>query len=240
MAEIASDRIVLASKQKWSPRKLLMDLIEEEASFRREKAVRSRIRRASLVESWTLETFPFDLQPGVDQAQIMDLADLADLDFVRKGINIVFIGKPGVGKTGLASSLLLKALLDGSLGLTQRMQDLLDDLLRSIADRTTKNLMNRLSRLDVLLADEMGYLCLNKDQSNLFFKLMDNRYLAKKSTIITTNSGFDDWGNFFSDPVMTAALLSRLKHRCIVIQIDGPDLRDPNLGISGALASRSP
>ena len=62
----------------------------------------------------------------------------------------------------------LKALLDGYLGLTQRMQDLLDDLLRSIADRTTKNLMNRLSRLDVLLADEMGYLCLNKDQSNLF------------------------------------------------------------------------
>ena len=51
--------------------------------------------------------------------------------------------------------------------------------------------MNRLSRLDVLLADEMGYLCLNKDQSNLFFKLMDNRYLAKKSTIITTNLGFD-------------------------------------------------
>ena len=100
--------------------------------------------------------------------------------------------------------------------------------------------MNRLSRLDVLLADEMGYLCLNKDQSNLFFKLMDNRYLAKKSTIITTNLGFDDWGNFFSDPAMTAALLSRLKHRCIVIQIDGPDLRDPNLGISGALASRSP
>ena len=127
MAEIVSDRIVLASKQKWSPRKLLMDLIEEEASFRREKTVRSRIRRASLVESWTLETFPFDLQPGVDQAQIMDLADLADLDFVRKGINIVFIGKPGVGKTGLASSLLLKALLDGYLGLTQRMQDLLDD-----------------------------------------------------------------------------------------------------------------
>jgi len=199
MAEIVSDRIVLASKQKWSPRKLLMDLIEEEASFRREKTVRSRIRRASLVESWTLETFPFDLQPGVDQAQIMDLADLADLDFVRKGINIVFIGKPGVGKTGLASSLLLKALLDGYLGLTQRMQDLLDDLLRSIADRTTKNLMNRLSRLDVLLADERGYLCLNKDQSNLFFKLMDNRffklmdnrYLAKKSTIITTNLGFD-------------------------------------------------
>jgi len=100
--------------------------------------------------------------------------------------------------------------------------------------------MNRLSRLDVLLADEMGYLCLNKDQSNLFFKLMDNRYLAKKSTIITTNLGFDDWGNFFSDPAMTAALLSRLKHRCIVIQIDGPDLRDPNLGISGALASKSP
>ena len=69
---------------------------------------------------------------------------------------------------------------------------------------------------------------------------MDNRYLAKKSTIITTNSGFDDWGNFFSDPAMTAALLSRLKHRCIVIQIDGPDLRDPNLGTSGALTFKSP
>ncbi len=226
MAEIVRDRIATAVDQKWNPRRLLRDLIEEETSFRREKALRSRIRQANIPELWILETFPFDLQPGVDPVQIRELAEL---EFARAGINIVFIGPTGVGKTGLATSLLHKGLLNGLVGIKQKLPELLDDLFRSIADRRTKFLLNRLSKLDILLIDEIGYMTVTEDQANLFFKLMDNRYLRKKSTIITTNLGFDEWGSLLKNPSMTTALLSRLRQRCVIIEINGPDLRAPAL-----------
>lgn len=224
MAAVVKDYLRRASDEKWSQKRLLRELIAEERTYRRERMLQTRIKRASIPEKWSLETFPFGRQPGVDRVRINQLAEL---DWVKQAINLVFIGKSGVGKTGLASALLLKALLNGHTGLMQRTQDLLDDLHRSIADRKTKHLLNRLSKLDVLLCDEMGYLCLNEDQTNLFFKLMDNRYLAKKPTLITTNLGYDEWGRFLKNPPMVEALKSRLRQRCVTLVIDGPDLRTP-------------
>lgn len=222
MAEIITQRLRLSADNKWSCKRLLRELIEEESAYRRQRALGLRIQRANLPEAWSLETFPFQAQPGVDKKQIFELAEL---DFIRQGINLVFIGPAGVGKTGLASSLLLKALLNGFTGMMWKTQDMLDDLHRSIADRKTKYLLTRLSRLDVLLTDEMGYLCLNVDQINLFFKLMDLRYELKKPTLITTNLGYDEWGSFLKNPSMVAAMLSRLRQRCVTLVIDGPDLR---------------
>lgn len=222
MAEVLKERLRLCQDQSWSYRRLLRELLEEEVAHRRQRALNRRIQRANLPEGWYLETFPFDLQPGVNRAQINQLAEL---DFLRQGINIVFIAKTGRGKTGLASALLYKALLDGHTGLRHRVQDLLDDLLRSIADRRTKYLLRRLARVDLLVADEMGYLNLNDDQANLFFKLMDDRYEMRKATIITTNLPYDDWGQYLKNQSLTDALLSRLRHRCITIDIQGPDLR---------------
>jgi DNA replication protein DnaC len=222
MAEIVKERLRLCQQESWSYRRLLRELLEEEVAYRRQRALTNRIQRANLPEGWYLETFPFHLQPGVDRAQINQLAEL---DFLREGINIVFIAKTGRGKTGLASALLHKALLNGHTGLRQRVQDLLDDLRRSIADRRTTCLLRRLTRVDLLVCDEMGYLNLNEDQANLLFKLMDDRYELKKSTIITTNLIYDDWGQYLKNPSLTEALLSRLRHRCITINIEGPDLR---------------
>jgi DNA replication protein DnaC len=222
MAQILKETLRASQQEKWSYRQFLRWLVEAEIAFRKSTALTRRIRNASIPEKWTLETFPFHLQPGVDRRQIYDLAEL---DFVQKGINLAFVGKTGVGKTGLASSLLLKALLNGYTGIRQKVQVMLDDLRRSIADRRTKYLLNRLSRLDVLLADELGYLRLDEDQANLFFTLMDNRYRAHKATIITTNMGYDEWGKYLKNSAMTAALISRFRQRCITIVIDGPDLR---------------
>jgi DNA replication protein DnaC len=222
MAEIIKDRLRQAQQESWSHRHLLRELIEEEVTFRRQRALNRRIQRANLPEGWCLETFPFHLQPGVSRGQINELAEL---DILRDGRNLVFIAETGRGKTGLACSLLKKALLNGHTGMRLKVQDLLDDLHRSIADRRTKNLMRRLTRLDLLVADEMGHLTINADQANLLFKLMDDRYEAKKSTIITTNLPYDDWGKYLKNPPLTAALLSRLRHRCITIEIKGPDLR---------------
>ena len=224
IAAVYRDLMRRAQDEKWPFRRLLGELFSEEEAFRRSRALELRIRRANIPDGWSLDTFPFERQPGVNRAQI---EELAELDWLLKAINLVFIGHPGVGKTGLASSLLLKALFDGRTGMSYKAQDMLDELHRSIADRRTRYLMNRLARLDVLLIDEMGYLTLNTDQTNLFFKLMDTRYRAKRPTLITTNLGYDEWGTHLKNPPMVEALLSRLKQRCITIEIEGPDLRDP-------------
>lgn len=226
MAEVVKETLRVCQQEKWSYRRLLRHLIEDEQSFRKEGALGRKIRGACLPENWTLETYPFNLQPGVDRAQINQLAEL---DFARQGKNLTFIGPTGVGKTGLGSSLLLKALHNGFTGTRRKVQDLLDDLLRSIADRRTKYLLNRFSRMDVLMCDELGYLRLNEDQANLFFTLMDNRHRARKATIITTNMGYNEWGRFFKNAPMTDALVSRFRQQCVTIVINGPDLRDPAL-----------
>ena len=152
--------------------------------------------------------------------------NFAGLDFVAKAENLVFIGPTGVGKTGLAIGLLLKALQNGYRALFVSAQDLFDEMYASLADRSTRKLMKQLSRIDVLCIDEMGYLTIRPEQANIFFKLMEERY-TKKPTIITTNLAYEEWSQFLGKRSMVDALLSRLRHRCHTITIDGPSLRDP-------------
>jgi DNA replication protein DnaC len=201
----------------------LARLFREEALYRRERSVLYRIRQAKLPERWSLDTFPFDRQPGVHRAGIRQLAEL---DWVGAAKNLVFIGPTGVGKTGLASALLLKALENGYRGLFLKAQDLFDELYTSLADRSTRKLLDQLARVDVLLVDEMGYLNLRPEQTNAFFKLMEERY-RRKPTLITTNLAYDDWYGFLGNKQMVGALLDRLRHHCQTILIDGPSLRDP-------------
>ena len=96
----------------------------------------------------------------------------------------------------------------------------------SLADRSTPQLLNALCRYDILLLDELGYLTLNTEQMNAFFKLMKERYEVGKSTIITTNLEPDDWYKLLKPKEMVDALLDRLHHRCITIKIEGPSLRE--------------
>jgi DNA replication protein DnaC len=152
-------------------------------------------------------------------------ARLRPREFIAKAENIVFIGGTGVGKTGLASGLLLNALQNGHRAVFMRAQDLFDEMYASLADRSTRKLLNRLISVDVLLIDEMGYLNLKPEQTNIFFKLMEDRY-RRKPTIITTNLDYSEWGSFLGNKALVDALLSRLRHQCHTVKIDGPTLRD--------------
>jgi len=203
--------------------KLFARLLRAEWEHRQECALAWRIKKANLREEWTLESFPFKRQPGVSQRQIRNLAEL---EFIPKAENIVFIGPTAVGKTGLASSLLLKAMQNGHRGMFISAQDLFDDMYASLADRSTRRLLNRLVRVDVLLVDELGYLNLKPEQTNIFFKLMHERY-RRRPTLITTNLDYPEWHSFLGNPKMVEALLSRLRHQCHTIKIDGPPLREP-------------
>src|SRR6266566_618865 len=181
MLEIYEEQLRAAEKQDVTYSEFLTRLLRAQWHHRQESALEYRIRRANLPERWSLETFPFDRQPGVSRKQIRTFAEL---DFLAKAENLIFIGPTAVGKTGLAT------------------------------------------RLDILYIDELGYLNLKPEQTNIFFKLMEERY-RRHSTIITTNLAYDEWPNFLGNRPMAEALLSRLRHCCHTVHIQGPPLRDP-------------
>src|SRR5450631_476264 len=200
---------------------LMQRLLTEQASFQRERAMVNRVARARLPWQWTIDTFPFKQQPGVNKAQILALAGL---DFVRRAENVVLIGGTGTGKTGIAMGLLRQACVNGWRGRFYNAQTLLDELYASLADRTTTKLLTSLSRMQPLCVDELSYLSLEPEQVNAFFRLMDQRY-GRVSTIITSNCDYPQWYELFNNKPLVDALLDRLQHHCITIRIEGPSLR---------------
>jgi DNA replication protein DnaC len=223
IAELLDEELVHANKNQLAYETFLVRLLRAQWHHRQETALEWRIKRAQLPEQWTLESFPFKKQPGVNRREFRSLAEL---DFVAKSENIVLVGPTGVGKTGLAIGLLMKALQNGHRCLFVRAQDLFDDMYASLADRSSRKLLNHLVRVDILMIDELGYINVRPEQSNIFFKLLEERY-RRRPTIITTNLDYDEWGNFLGNKGLVDALLSRLRHQCHTIRIDGPSLREP-------------
>jgi DNA replication protein DnaC len=221
--EVLPDELQRAEKKKPSYSDFLARVLREEYQHQQVRFLEYRIGRANLPERWSLETFPWAQQPTINKPQI---EQLAELDFLPRAANLVFIGNTGVGKTGLASGILLRALQRGYRGLFIKAQDLFDEMYKSLADHSSRALLDRLMRVELLLIDEMGYLNLRPEQSNIFFKLMEERY-GKKATIITTNLEYEDWYGFLGQKEMVGALLDRLRHRCTTIRIEGQSLRDP-------------
>jgi DNA replication protein DnaC len=221
MAQTLDRELDRAEREALTPQEVLYHLLVEESRDRQERSLAYRLRQAKLPWDWTLETFPFERRPELSKAHILSLAGL---DFVERAQNIVFMGNPGTGKSGLAIGLLRQALLNGYRGYFYNAQELLDSLYASLADRTTAQLLGRLSRYDVLVIDELGYLTLKPEQVNAFFKLMDNRY-GRKSTIITTNLDYPEWYELFQRKPLVDALLDRLQHHCITLRLTGPSLR---------------
>lgn len=223
-----------AARDGLSPEEVLSRLLGHEATYRRDRSLAYRVRQAHLPWQWTIDSFPFERQPGVSKAQI---SSLAGLDFLRRAQNILLIGKPGTGKTGIALGLLREACLNGYRGRFYNAQDLLDELYASLADHSSQRLLTQLAKIQPMVVDELGYMNLNPEQINAFFRLMDLRY-NRVSTIITTNLDTPEWYDLFQRKSMVDALLDRLQHQCIKIKIAGPSLRSELPAASDAASSR--
>ena len=153
MADALDAELARAEREAIAAPDLLYRLLGQEAASRRERSLAYRLVQARLPWRWSLDSFPFDRQPGVSKTQIQTLAGL---DFLRRADNVLLIGKPGTGKTGLAIGLLREACLNGYRGRFCNAQVLLDELYASLADRTTTRLLGQLSRMQPLLIDSCG------------------------------------------------------------------------------------
>jgi len=235
VARVLDTELDRAEREGSPAAEVLLRLLREEAAARREAAVANRMKRAKIPWHWTLDTFPYDRQPGIDRAQIRALAGL---DFLKRNDNLLLIGPTGTGKTGIALGLLRAACLNGYAGRFYNAQQLFEELYASLADRTSTKLITRLARITPLVVDELSYLNLKPEQVNAFFRLIDQRY-ARVSTIITSNLDPSDWYGLFNRKDLVDALLDRLQHHCVIIHIRGPSLRVPDPPPSPPLAAPS-
>lgn len=224
MATCLDETLTIAQEQGTATEDVLLELLQAEHRDQQERCLASRLQRAKIPWDWTIDTFPFKQQPGINKTQIMGLAKLT---FIERSENIILIGEPGTGKSGIAMSLLRLALLNGYRGKFYNAQVLLNELYASLADRTTSRLLKTIASYDVIVIDELGYLNLTPEQINIFFRLIDMRY-RKKPTIITTNLDYEAWYDVFKQKELVDAMLDRFKHYCTTIRINGPSLREPS------------
>jgi len=206
-------------------------LLDEEISFRRDRSFKTRLRLAKLPYFKTLADFDFTFQPSISERQIRELATS---NFVEETSNLVLLGPPGVGKTHLAVALAADALQKGHSVYFTTAQSLIDELRAGHATGRLDKKMRRYLKPKVLAIDEMGYLALDKVGATVLFQLISRRY-EKGSIILTSNKSFVDWGTILGDQIIATAILDRLLHHCITINIRGDSYR-----LKGKLTSRPP
>jgi len=216
-----------ASQHSCSYHRFLEQIVEKEYERKTEKVRLARIKRARIPELFVMDTFPFHKQPRLKKKLVLELYD--SLSFMKDKQDLIFIGPTGCGKTGLATAFLVHAINQGCRGLFIDFSDLLDTLYQSRGDYSEGKLMRKYLTYDVLLIDEIGYISSQNEQASLFFDLMRRRH-QRKTTIITTQLGFDEWGGFLHDPHLTAALLDRITVNCAVFNMkDCISIRPKNI-----------
>lgn len=158
---------------------------------------------------------------SVSQDQILDFTSLR---FLEAKENIVFLGSSGVGKTHLATSIGIAAAKRRYSTYFVKCHDLLQQLKRAKLENRLDSRLKHFAKYKLLIIDELGYLPIDKDDSKLFFQLIDMRY-ENKSTILTTNINFNSWDDIFYDPVIANAILDRILHHAHVVSINGNSYR---------------
>lgn len=199
----------------------LLRLLEREYDTRLDNRKKAQIRLAGFPAKLHLHDLKRDLLPS-DAAEKLTL--LERLDFVASGRNIILAGNPGTGKTHIAIGLGLKACQQGYKVYFTTVHGLLTQLRESHAQRTLRQMELRFEKYDLVICDEFGYISFDKQGAELLFNHLSLR-AGRKSTIVTTNLGFDRWEEIFGDPILTAALVDRLTHKAHLVNMNGDSYR---------------
>jgi DNA replication protein DnaC len=196
-------------------------LLAEELTLRESRRVKTALVMARLSTIKTLASFDFSFQPSLDKNRIMALAELK---FIDRAEVLHLIGPPGTGKSHLSVALGVEAIKAARSVYFTTLADLVGVLVKAEREGSLRDKIRFLCRFALLIVDEIGYLPVTPGGGNLFFQLVNARY-EKGAMILTSNRGFAEWGEVFGDPVVATALLDRLLHHAIVIQIEGSSYR---------------
>lgn len=237
-AEVFATLADQAKAEGWTHLEFLARLTAEQASSTRDRRLPARLRFARFPFRKTLEDFDYEFQPSIDRKLVEDLATLR---FMTEGRPLLFLGQPGCGKTHLAVALATRAVEAGYRGYFSTAEDLVATLVQAQREGTFANKIKAFTAPSVLVIDDVGLLPLDRDQASVFFQVVNRRYEAGHSTLVTTNRGLPDWGQVFGDPVVAAAILDRLLHNAVVFNIKGPSWRlREHHALTEALAPENP
>jgi DNA replication protein DnaC len=187
----------------------LESLADRELEARHGRSIERRFRFSRIGARCSIDSFQFNYHKSRTQMKNRVLR-LMDLEFLQKGTNIVIIGNPGVGKTFLAKILGWRACQANQRVLFTTAMDMLNHLLASQVDHSLVRKLKVYTEPALLVCDELGYLSLDQQTSNLFYQVISTRHSRKRSTLITTNTPFSDWGNILYNTTIATAIADRL------------------------------
>ncbi len=214
----------------------LDQLLTEELQSKTAKniAMRTNLARFPFVKS--LESFDFSYQPSLDKKQVHNLANC---HFIEHGENVVILGPPGVGKTHLSVGLGLKAIEHGYRVLFTTATTMIATLTKALAEGKFEDKLKVYTVPRLLIVDEIGYLPIDQAGANLFFQLISRRY-EKGPVILTSNQSFGSWGDVFGDRIIATAILDRVLHHAITINIRGNSYRLKDKLKAGLIRAEEP
>ena len=215
--------IEMAAQKNWPSLKVVDQLLALELEARRQSKIILRFKQSKLLQKPTIDQFDFNFHIS-RKKQKGEILQLLNLDFIGHKKDIILIGNPGVGKSFLAKTIAYAATQAGIKVLFTTAMDMINHLVAAEADHSLLKKLNFYQSPDLLVIDEIGYLPLGTQGSNLFFQVISQRH-EKKSTMITTNLPFADWGNIFDSTTVATAIADRLVYNSQVLILEGPSYR---------------